>query len=54
MRARLERFRPQFDPESPEPHVFLNATGRRMTLRSLEEMIGPLASWSCPHSCTRH
>ena len=33
------RNRPQFDPEAKEPEVFLNANGKRMTLRSLEEMI---------------
>src|SRR5690606_24010800 len=40
LRAWLERFRPQFDPEGKEPRVFLNAYGQRMTLRALEEMIG--------------
>jgi site-specific recombinase XerD len=40
LRAWLERFRSQFDPGGEEPHVFLNANGRMMTLRSLEEMLG--------------
>jgi site-specific recombinase XerD len=40
IRAWVERFRSQFDAEGTEPRVFLNANGQRMTLRSLEEMIG--------------
>lgn len=40
LRVWLERFRPQFDPDGLEARVFLNANGQRMTLRSLEEMLG--------------
>ena len=59
LRAWLERFRPQFDLEGIEPHVFLNADGQRMTLRSLEEMIGRSGTKAGvpglhPHRLTAH
>jgi site-specific recombinase XerD len=35
-----DRFRPQFDDRDEMACLFLNANGKRMTLRALEEMIG--------------